>query len=83
MELMSVSGEWSGDIDLNGGKLSQLYKEFQDRLAWVKCIGIGNITTEQIKEQLTKALEENSANLVFVTSGALLVPYCVHAYFEY
>ena len=46
----SVSGEWSGDIDLNDGKLSQLYKEFQNRLAWVKCIGIGNIATEKIKE---------------------------------
>ena len=79
----SVSGEWSGDMDLNDGKLSQLYKESQDRLAWVKCIGIGNITTEQIKEQLTKALEDNSGDLAFVTSGALLVPYCVHVYFAY
>ena len=34
----SVSGEWSGDTDLNDGKLNQLYKEFQDQLAWVKCI---------------------------------------------
>ena len=79
----SVSGEWSGDIDLNDGTLSQLYKECQDRLAWVKSIGIGNITTEQIKEQLTKALEDNSGDLAFVTSGALLVPNCVHAYFAY
>ena len=54
-----MSGEWSRDIDLNERKLNQLYKEFQDWLAWVKCIGVGNITIEQIKEQLTKALEDN------------------------
>ena len=77
----SASGECSGDTDLNDGKLNQLYKEFQDRLASVKCIG--NITTEQIKEQLTNALDDNSADLAFVTSGALLLPYCVHAYFAY
>lgn len=45
----------SGDIDLNDGKLNQLYKEIQDRLVHVKCIGIGGVTSEQIKEQLTKA----------------------------
>ena len=66
----SVSGEWSGDVDLDDGKLNQLYKEFNDRLAWVKFIGIGNISPEHIKEQLTKALEDNSADLAFVTSGA-------------
>ena len=76
----SVSGEWSGDIDLNDGKLNQLYKEFQDRLAWMKCIGISDVTSEQIKEQLTKALEDNSADLAFVTSSALTVS-CVHTYF--
>ena len=65
----SVSGEWSGDIDLNDGKLNQLYKEFKDRLAWVKCMAIGNIPPEQIKKHLTKALEDNSADLAFVTSG--------------
>ena len=67
----SVSGEWSGDVDLNDGKLNQLYKEFKDRLAWVKCMAIGDIPPEQIKKHLTKAIEDNSADLAFVTSGIL------------
>ena len=73
-----LSGEWSGDVDLDDGKLNQLYKEFNDRLAWVKFIGIGNITPEHIKEQLTKALEDNSADLAFVTSGVFCNLWCSH-----
>ena len=68
----SVSGQWSGDVDLNDGKFDELYKKFQDQIAWVKSIGLENATPDQIKEDLTKALDDNSADLAFVTSSVLL-----------
>jgi len=49
-----------------------LYKNHQDRIAWVKCIGLDNATPNQIKTDLTKALDDNSADLAFITLGVLL-----------
>lgn len=34
----SVSGVWSGNIDLNDGKLDQLYKEFEKKLNGLKVL---------------------------------------------
>ena len=67
----SVSGQWAGDVDLNDGKVKQLYKEFQDRITWVKRMGLDRATIEQIQEDLEKALELTSADIAFVTTGAL------------
>ena len=36
----SVSGVWSGDIDLNDRKLDQLYKEFEKKIKWAKDLGV-------------------------------------------
>ena len=68
----SVSGQWSGDVDLNDGRLNDLYKNHRDRIAWVKRIGLNNSTLNQIKTDLAKALDDNSTDLTFVTSGVLL-----------
>lgn len=38
----SVSGEWAGDVDLNDGKLQQAYEQHQDRIKWLKSIGLQN-----------------------------------------
>ena len=44
----SVSGQWSGDVDLNDGRFNELYKNHQDRMAWVKHIGLDNARSRQI-----------------------------------
>ena len=34
----SVSGEWSGDIDLNDGKLKEMYMAYRKRLDFINNI---------------------------------------------
>jgi len=68
----SVSGKWAGDVDVDDGKVDQLYKEVQDRITWVKTIGTANVSVEEIKKNLLKALKDNSADLEFVTSGMFM-----------
>ena len=36
----SVSGEWAGDVDLNDGKLRQMYEQYKEKIIWVKKIGL-------------------------------------------
>ena len=38
----------------------------------MKCIGLDNVAPEKIKEDLTKAIDDNLADLAFVTSSVLL-----------
>ena len=68
----SVSGKWAGDVDVDDGKVDQLYKEVQDRVTWVKTIGTAEVSVEEIKKNLLKALKDNSADLEFVTSGMFM-----------
>jgi len=70
----SVSGQWAGDVDLNDGKVKQLYKEFQDRISRAKNLGLDCATNKQVQEHLNKALELNSADIAFVTAGTLTQP---------
>ena len=67
----SVSGDWGGDVDLNDGKLQQLYKGFKDRLTWISNIGLNGRDVDCTKKDLQKALDTLSSDLHFVTSGKL------------
>lgn len=65
----SVSGEWAGDVDLNDGKLQQAFEQHQDRIKWVKSIGLQSQGTERIKQDLMKAQEIVSTEIAFVSNG--------------
>lgn len=36
----SVNLDWSGDVDMNDGKLHQLYKHYRERLNFIGSLGI-------------------------------------------
>ena len=65
----SVSKEWAGDVDLNDGKLQPAYEQHQDRIKWVKSIGLQSQGTERIKQDLMKAQEIVSTEIDFVSNG--------------
>ena len=54
----SVSGEWAGDVDLNDGKLAAQYEQYQDKITWLKGIGLRNGNIEDIKQDLLKAQDD-------------------------
>ena len=66
----SVRGEWSGDVDLNDGKLSSLYQNFKDRMKAASKIGLGENGTQQaIESDLTSSLRQLDDDLIFLNSG--------------
>ena len=49
----STKEEWSGDVDLNDGQQQIFYQELQDRLQWIKGIGMKERSSwEAIKSDL-------------------------------
>ncbi|XP_065893244.1 uncharacterized protein [Dysidea avara] len=62
----SVSGKWAGDVDLNDGKLAAQYKQYQDKITWLKGIGLRNGNIEDIKQDLLKAQDDISTEIDFV-----------------
>ena len=65
----SVSGEWAGDVDLNDGKLQQAYEQHQDRIKWLKSIGLQNQGIEHIKQDLMKAQDMISTEIGYISTG--------------
>ena len=66
---LSVSGEWSGDVDLNDGKLQHLYTSFRDTLTWISKIGLDTSDIAYIKKDIEKALAIISSDLNFISIG--------------
>lgn len=48
----SISGEWSGDVNLDEGALESFYNEYRRRLEWVRCVGL-----EERKDDLESDLD--------------------------
>ena len=65
----SVSGEWAGDVDFNDGKLQQAYEQHQDRIKWLKSIGLQNQGIEHTKQDLMKAQDMISTEIGYVSTG--------------
>lgn len=66
----STKGQWSGDVDLNNGQLQLLYKQLQDRLQWIKLIGLNERRhTETIISDLKVATNYLVTDLEFTHSG--------------
>ena len=66
----SVKGKWSGDVDLNDGKLCNLYQAYQERMQMVSGIGLKErSTTLLIEEDLNLETAALKKDLEFVHSG--------------
>lgn len=67
----SMRGQWSGDVDLDDGRLKLLYKEYQQRLAEAKAIGLGE-RKDHIDVDLNSLLQELVEDLEFIHSSELI-----------
>lgn len=56
----SVSGEWSGDVNMKQGALDSAYKKYKDRLQWVMGVGL-----EARKEDLLEDLDTISRQVTY------------------
>ena len=66
----STKGLWSGDVDLNDGHLQLLFQGLQDRLQWIKGIGLKERSDrEAIKSDLHTAINNIATDLQFIHSG--------------
>ena len=61
----SVSGEWSGDIDLNDGKLKQMYMAYRKRLDFISSINGEEEDIQLLRQQIVQDVD-------FVTSSKLI-----------
>ena len=75
---VSVRGEWSGDIDLNDGKLHQMFLEYQGHLESIKEIGLSDSReVEPIVLDLTREKQKMEEELELLTSSMLIMPYFI------
>ena len=66
----SVSGKWSGDVDLNDGQMNRLYQKFQQQVQWVDGIGLeSRSTSDRVQSDLRVAMEYVDSDLEFISSG--------------
>ena len=65
----SLAGEWSGDVDLNNGKLQHQYAKYQATLTWIDRIGLHSSDLSRIRKNLEKALATISSDIDFISSG--------------
>ena len=69
----SISGKWSGDVDLNDGSLEQQYAAYKDRLAFVDGLALGDHNSMMcIENDLSTIKKEMDADIVFITAGDYL-----------
>lgn len=63
----SVKGQWSGDVDLNDGKLNNLYQVYQQRLQMVSGVGLKDrSSTSCIEADLNAAIAELADDFILV-----------------
>lgn len=66
----SVRLEWSGDVDLNDGKVLALYKQYRECLDFISKIGLKErraMTT--LQQDLVAARTAVTADLAFISTG--------------
>ena len=71
----SSSGEWSGDVDLNDGKLQQQFTKFCQRKERINGIGMQE-SVEAIRTELTSVVDAMKDDLQFISSGMLYTCTC-------
>ena len=72
----SVSGEWSGDVDLNDGKLKQMYMAYRKHLDFISSIN------REEEEDIQLLRQQTLQDVDFVTSSKLIfIIICYDTYF--
>lgn len=70
----SVSGRWSGDVDLNDGSLEKSYANYLQRLKEAKEIGLPPRQDRPVVlADLETLSEQLSSDVAFITKGLLAV----------
>jgi len=66
----SVSGKWSGDVDLNDEKVQLQFHKYQQRLKFVENMGLPpRHKQEQICQDLRQVENEITVDISFITKG--------------
>ena len=66
----SVSGVWSGDVDLNTGDVQRAYEEYRSKLELVSKIGLGSRQGRaMISEDLNKVYSQLRNDKEFIIKG--------------
>ena len=68
----SVSGEWSGDVNLYPETLEKLFKEYKERLKFLDGLGLLDRADDLVvQSDLTIAKEQIISDVKFSTTGKL------------
>lgn len=75
----SVKLEWSGDVDLNNGKLQELHSEYKSSLEFVEAVGVGRKRDQRaLLADLHKLQKNLEGYLTFLSSGKTYIYiYCI------
>ena len=66
----SVKGEWSGDVDLNDGKLQLLYEQYCDRKKSASLLGYPNpADRDAVIEGLGEEKKRLESDMEFITES--------------
>ena len=69
----SVKMEWSGDVDLNDGRVQELHKEYKKCLQFVNSVGVGMRRARRIMiSDLHHLQEKLEIHLSFLSSSKTL-----------
>ena len=68
----SVSGEWSGDVNLYPETLEKLFKEYKERLKFLDGLGLLDRADDLvIQSDMTVVKEQIISDVKFLTTGKL------------
>ena len=65
----SIGGKWSGDVDLNDGKVQQMYTTYTHRLSFVSELGLARRECCEVEEDLLEIEEAHKDDLSFLCDG--------------
>ena len=65
----SVGGKWTGDVDLNDGKIQQMYTTYSHRLGLVSELGLARRECHEVEENLLETEEAHKDDLSFLCDG--------------
>jgi len=74
----SVKLEWSGDVDLNNGKLQELHSEYKSSLEFVEAVGVGRKRDQRVLLADLHKLQNLEGYLTFLSSGKTYI-YILHS----
>ena len=73
----SVTGKWAGDVDLTDGTLNRLYKQYESKINNVNNLGMQDLGTDHIRQQLVQIQDQITSDMEFLSSGMRNFTICV------